>query len=182
MVLTERTVARSDDGHVPSSQRNNLDDAKLEALLEAHGRTSKGLIPLLQWIQTEFGYIPKEMIQVLSRKLKLSEHEIYGVATFYTQFKFIKPGEHQVKVCLGTACHVRGGAVLMETFERELKIKPGEATNDGKFGLERVACMGCCALAPVVVLDGNVHGKMSYKKVGKLIDEARSGGIKNESP
>lgn len=180
--MTEMTVARSGDGGVPSSQRDNVDDAKLEALLEAHGRTSRSLIPLLQWIQMEFGYIPKEIIKVLSRKLKLSEHEIYGVATFYTQFKFIKPGEHQVKVCLGTACHVRGGSILMETFERDLKIKSGETTKDGKFGLERVACMGCCALAPVVVLDGNVHGKMSYKKVGKLIDEAKSGRIKNESP
>jgi NADH-quinone oxidoreductase subunit E len=137
-------------------------------------RGKKGaLIPLLQEIQSRFGYLSQDAISVLAEEIKVSENEIYGVATFYTQFKFKKPGLHQVKVCLGTACHVRGGASIMDSVERELGIPFGETTTDGQFSLERVACVGCCALAPVVVVDENVHGKMAQSKINKLLDDLK---------
>jgi NADH-quinone oxidoreductase subunit E len=142
--------------------------------ITGHYRGKKGaLIPLLQEIQNRHGYLSQDAITFLAEEIKVSENEIYGVATFYTQFKFKKPGLHQVKVCLGTACHVRGGAGIMDSVERELGIPFGETTEDGKFSLERVACVGCCALAPVVVVDENVHGKMAQSKVNKLLDKLK---------
>ena len=136
------------------------------------------LITMLQQLQNRYGYLSQEVIFALADELKLSEHEIYGVATFYTQFKFVKPAAHQIKVCLGTACHVRGGANIMETIERALGIKYGQLTADGKFGLERVACMGCCALAPVIVIDGNVHGKTTQTRLIKTLKELL--GVKDD--
>ena len=110
---------------------------------------------------------------ILSEELHHPESRIYGVATFYTQFKFEKPGEHMVKVCLGTACHVKGGEALLTTLENELDIECGETTKDDKFTLERVACMGCCALAPVVVVDDEVHSNMNPSKLMKKIDSMK---------
>jgi NADH-quinone oxidoreductase subunit E len=127
------------------------------------------LISILQDIQEKYGYLPQESISILAEEFNCSEHEIYGVATFYTQFKFTKPAEHQIKVCLGTACHVKGGEPLLNIIEANLGIKPGETTKNKKFSLERVACMGCCALAPVVVIDGKVHGRMAPSKLTGMI-------------
>jgi NADH-quinone oxidoreductase subunit E len=129
------------------------------------------LIPLLQEIQDRYGYLSPEALSALAEEIKISDNEIYGVATFYAQFKFKKPGRHQVKVCLGTACHVRGGAELMQTAERELNIKQGETTSDGLFSLERVACLGCCALSPVIVVDKDIYGKLTPVKVKKVLKE-----------
>lgn len=129
------------------------------------------LISILQQIQSRYGYLSQDAISILADELKLSEHEIYGVATFYSQFKFNKPGKHQVKVCLGTACHVRGGHDLMETVERQLDIKQGEKTKDSQFSLERVACMGCCALAPVMVVDEDIYGKVTSTKVKTIFNQ-----------
>ncbi len=137
------------------------------------------LISILQEVQKKYGYLSSEAISALAEELKISENEIYGVATFYTQFKFTKPGNHQVKVCLGTACHVRGGHGIMETVERQLNIKHGETTKDSQFSLERVACMGCCALAPVMVVDNDIFGKITSTKVKNILnDYNRNGGKK----
>ena len=134
------------------------------------------LISVLQHVQKEYGYLSKEAISAIADELSLSEHEIFGVATFYSQFKFNKPGKHQVKVCLGTACHVRGGHELMETVERLLNIKHGEKTKDLQFSLERVACMGCCALAPVMVVDKEIYGKTTSTKVKQIINKYKNNG------
>jgi NADH-quinone oxidoreductase subunit E len=99
----------------------------------------------------------------------MSESEIFGVATFYAQFRFTRPGDHTIKVCLGTACHVRGGSQIMETIERELHVKAGGTTEDFKFGLESVACFGSCALAPVLVVDDKVYGRLSTSKTKEII-------------
>jgi len=128
------------------------------------------LISILQQVQNRYGYLSQEAIFTLADELKLSENEIYGVATFYTQFRFAKPGDHQVKVCLGTACHVQGGRGIMETVERQLDIKHGEKTKDSRFSLERVACMGCCALAPVMVVDKDIYGKVTSTKVKTILN------------
>jgi len=99
----------------------------------------------------------------------LSFSEVYGVATFYNQFRFHPPGKHPIKVCLGTACHVKGGEIILENFERKLEIKEGETTPDREFSIERVACVGCCALAPVALMGDDTHGHMAPSKVEGLI-------------
>jgi len=119
------------------------------------------LIPVLQQVQGELGYLPKEAISEIARFLGTSESEVFGVASFYAQFRFTKAGRHVVKVCLGTSCYVRGGAHIMETVEKELGIRQGETTTDYEFSLERVACFGCCALSPVMVVDNRVYSRMT---------------------
>ena len=129
------------------------------------------IINILQHVQQEFGYLSREAISTISTQIRIPEIDIFGVATFYEQFRFTKPGKHLIKVCEGTACHVKGGAAITETIERELKISHGETTSDGLFSLERVACLGCCALAPVIVIDDEINGMMSTSKVNSLLQE-----------
>jgi NADH-quinone oxidoreductase subunit E len=127
------------------------------------------LIPILQRVQDKLKYLPPEAIKLVADYLELPESQVYGVATFYNQFRFNPPGKHPIKVCLGTACHVRGGDIILENFERKLEIKEGETTPDREFSVERVACVGCCALAPVALVGDEVHGKMAPSKVEGLI-------------
>src|SRR4030042_1330137 len=131
------------------------------------------LIPVLQHIQKTYGYLPKESIHTISRWLKISENEIFGVATFYAHFRFTPPGKHHLKVCLGTACHVKGGEQMLEVLQRRLEIRPGETTADGEYDLERVACLGCCALAPVVNLDNKIFAQMSVLKLQGILNERK---------
>jgi NADH-quinone oxidoreductase subunit E len=131
------------------------------------------LIPVLQRLQELEGYLRPDAIRDISRWLKVSENEIFGVATFYAQFRFHPPGEHHIKICLGTACHVRGGQEILAMTQARLNVKPGETTADGKYDLERVACLGCCALAPVVAFDDKFHSQMSVLKVQRLLEENR---------
>jgi len=134
-----------------------------------------GLIPALQDIQQRCGYLSAQAIDELSRSTGVSANEIYGVATFYTQFRFSPPGEHTIRVCEGTACHVRGGQQILNEVEQQLKIKAGQTTGDGRFSLERVACLGCCALAPVAVVDDEVHASMTAKKISSLLSKYKGG-------
>ena len=133
------------------------------------GKERSNLIPILQMIQKKHAYISPEAIKLVSGHLDIAECEIYGVATFYNQFRFTPPGKHRINVCLGTACHVRGGDIILENFERKLEIRDGETTPDREFSIERVACVGCCALAPVTILDETVHGNMAPSKVEGLL-------------
>jgi len=126
------------------------------------------LIPLLQMVQQALSYLPTEAIRMVAEHLKIPASEVYGVATFYNQFRFTPPGKHPIKVCLGTACHVKGGEIILENFERKLGIKDGETTTDREFSIERVACVGCCALAPVILLGESLHGQMVPSKVEGL--------------
>ena len=128
------------------------------------------VIPSLQEIQERLGYIPREAITWLADKLHLSEQEIYGVASFYNNFRFTPPGKHHLRICLGTACHVQGGDRLLAATSVKLGIKPGDTTSDGRYSLERVACVGCCALAPAVVLDDVVHGRTTQRSLKRLLD------------
>jgi NADH-quinone oxidoreductase subunit E len=129
------------------------------------------LIPVLQRLQERDGYLHPDAIRGVSRWLKISENEIFGVATFYAQFRFHPPGQHHIKICLGTACHVKGGEEILAVTQQKLSIKPGETTADGKYDLERVACLGCCALAPVVAFDEKFNSQMSVLKMQKMLDE-----------
>ena len=148
----------------------------VKEIIEKHDNNPANLIPILQDVQSEDGYLSGEALADIAQLLGISESTIYGVATFYTQFKFIKPGEHQIKLCQGTACHVKGSNTLLDVIKTSLKIEPGETTEDGKVSLERVACLGCCALAPVIVLDDEVHGKMTQDSTGKLLKSLREDG------
>jgi NADH-quinone oxidoreductase subunit E len=135
-----------------------------------HG-TRSDLVPALQRVQAAFGYLSPETLCLVARWLKLTENEVYGVATFYAQFRFTPPGRHRLRVCLGTACHVKGGVQMLETVERRLDIHEGETTPDGEYDLEHVACLGCCALAPVVTVDSDIYGQMSVLKLQRILDD-----------
>lgn len=127
------------------------------------------LISLLQHAQKTEGYISPHSLRQIALFLKMSETQIYGVASFYTQFRFEKPGEHTVRVCLGTACHVQGGQQLSEEIQKLLGIRPAETTPDGRFSFEEVACLGCCAQAPVVEIDGKIYAKMTPAQLPEVL-------------
>lgn len=127
------------------------------------------LIPMLQQYQKEYGYISEECVRKISEKLKISENHIYGVASFYSQFRFVRPGRYSVRVCLGTACHVQGGSLLANEIKDTLGIQSGETTEDYRFDYEEVACLGCCAQASVVEIDGKIHAKMTPEKLRKIL-------------
>ena len=129
------------------------------------------LIPILQGIQGNLGYLSEEAIREVSHFLRISENHIFGVASFYSQFRFSAPGRNSIKVCLGTACHVRGGEILSHQIERDLGIMPGETTADRRFDLQRVACLGCCALAPVVAINNDIFSRMTVMRLKKTLNE-----------
>ncbi|RLA94591.1 MAG: NADH-quinone oxidoreductase subunit NuoE [Deltaproteobacteria bacterium] len=144
-----------------------LEETKL--LLKNFSATRESLIPILQAVQRKFGFIPPEAIKGIASFLGIVPGEVFGVATFYNQFRFVPPGKHPIKVCLGTACHVRGGNIILEEWERRLGIKEGEVTEDREFSLDRVACVGCCALAPVAVIGDEVHGRLSPSAINGIL-------------
>ncbi len=129
------------------------------------------LIPILQEVQGVIGYVPREAMSEISRFLRLPQSTVYGVVTFYSQFHLTRQGRHKIRVCQGTACHVRGCEKIIEAIRQKLGISPGETTEAFEFSLERVACVGSCALAPVISIDDKVHGNMTPKKTEKLIDQ-----------
>lgn len=137
--------------------------------MEDFASDRSNLIPLLQKAQGVEGFLSPEAIAGISGSLDISENDIYSVASFYAQFRFTRPGDHTIKVCLGTACHVRGGERVSESLERALNIECGETTEDFKFSLERVACVGCCALAPVMVIDDEVYSKVTPAKTKEVL-------------
>jgi len=161
-------------------QFDDIEEQVLQAVerrLAEFSRERSNLIPILQMVQRQCQYLPKASLEIVARHLDISPAEVFGVATFYNQFRFNPPGRHPVKVCLGTACHVRGGDIILENFERKLEIKDGETTPDREFSIEKVACVGCCALAPVAVVGETVHGGMAPSKVEGLILRI---GVENE--
>ncbi len=143
----------------------------VQSILSKYGRKPDELIPILQGVQREFGYISPDSVKVISRHLRITENQIFGVSSFYAQFRFTKPGRHSIKVCLGTACHVRGGATLLDMLERGLGIQCGQTTPDGRFDLERVACLGCCALSPVVQIDDEIFSRMTVNRLTELLKD-----------
>ncbi len=140
-------------------------------ILRKHPRQEGSLIPLLQEAQAKYRYISPELVEAIADYLGMTESQVFGVASFYSQFRFTEPGEHTISVCLGTACHVNSGETLLQAFERDLDIKPGECTTDKKFELERVACLGCCALAPVVKIDNDIYGKLNLVKLKEIFSQ-----------
>ncbi len=143
-------------------------EKRIEKVLHRFDGKKEELIPILQKVQEEFGYIPEENMLDIARFIRVPESKVYGAATFYAQFRFTPIGENRVMVCRGTACHVKGAPQVLDAIERKLKIKEGETTPDGKYSLESVACIGCCSLAPCIMVNKKVEAKMSPKKVDKL--------------
>ncbi len=131
------------------------------------------LIPLLQKVQQRDGYLSRESIVAIARHLDLAPAKVYGVATFYNQFRFSAPGKVHIQICRGTACHVKGSAAVLDTIRRVLGIEPGQTTRDGVFSLEVVACMGACGLAPLICADGEFHAGVSPQQAEKIIKQSR---------
>jgi NADH:ubiquinone oxidoreductase subunit E len=148
----------------------NIKD-KLDPIFSRYEGKKDDLIPLLQDVHEEFGYLPKDAMLEISRFLRIPDSNVYGVATFYALFKLAPSGRKIVRCCRGTACHVKGGARILNEIQQSLNIKPGETTPDMEYGLETVACIGACALAPVITVAGEVHGQMTPKKVAEVFGD-----------
>lgn len=138
-------------------------------IVTKYGKREAGLIAMLQDIQKAKGYLPEEDLSFIASKVNVPVSRLFSLATFYKAFSLVPRGRHTINVCLGTACHVRGGSKLLDKLERDLKIKSGETTVDGRFSVEAVRCVGCCGLAPVVVIDENFHGKLNQKSLDKVL-------------
>lgn len=145
----------------------------LSEILTCHKKRRESLIPILQKIQDKLGYITRGTVSEVAEYLKISESEVFGVASFYTGIHLTPRGKYSVKVCEGTACHVRAGERILDEVERKLGIKHDEITEDGKFSLERVACFGSCALAPVMVVNKDVYGHMTVSRVAEILRKYR---------
>ena len=146
-------------------------NGKLADILKRYEGKSDELIPILQETQGRFGYLPEGIIPAVARFLRMAESNVFGVATFYARFRFTPVGEKIIKVCRGTACHVKGGKSTLESIQRILGIQPGQTTADLKYSLEVVACIGACALAPAVMIGNEVQRKMTPKKIAELFGD-----------
>ena len=142
---------------------------KTRTILKGVGSKRENLIPILQKIQEELGYLPPYAMIEVARFLNIPEIDVYGVATFYNQFRLTPPGKHSIRVCTGTACHVKGGHITLAAWQRRLKIGPGETSPDREFDLDTVACVGCCAMAPVTVVDKKVEAKANPTRVDGIL-------------
>ena len=153
---------------------------KVKSFITRYKNEKKALISILQDIQAEYNYLPQEALRFVAESMGIPLIDIIGVATFYRAFSLEPRGKHLITVCLGTACHVRGGYKILEEFEKKLRIEAGETTPDGQFTLETVACLGCCAIGPVVVIDGNYHAQTTIRVVSSILKKYRRNEKKNE--
>jgi len=150
-----------------------IDLKKVESIVDRSRREGGTLIDILQDVQAEYNYLPQPALIQVSKKLELPLINIYGIATFFKSFSLTPRGKHMLTVCLGTACHVRGGPRILEELERKLKIKAGQTTQDNLYTLETVNCLGCCAIGPIVVKDGEYFGQMTIAKTGSVLSRAQ---------
>ena len=158
------------------SEQASVDLGPLQEIVKSYqSLSSSDLIPLLQQIQDAYGYLSKAVLMEMSKRTGIAASRIYGVATFYEQFYFEPRGRHTVKCCRGTACHVREGTKVIDAIKAELNIQDGETTEDKEFTFETVACLGVCALAPVIVIDGAYHGQMTPGRVKTVLAELSAG-------
>ncbi len=157
---------------LPDEGMEAIESLFAEIKKEYKGRAEE-LIPMLQRVQKTLGFLPEEALLEISRLTGLPAAKVYGTATFYAQFRFQPVGKYMIRVCRGTACHVKGSDRLLNTLEEYLQVSPGKMTSDGLFTIETVACFGSCALAPVLVINDSVYGSVNRSKALKLIDEIR---------
>ena len=138
-------------------------------LLKRFGKKKENLIPILQWLQGNFGYLPREAMLETAKFLSIPAIDVYSVVTFYNQFRRNPPGKHSIRVCLGTACHMKGGYITLDAWKRRLNIDRGQTTADREFDLDTVACVGCCVMAPVTVVDDKPEGKVEPTRVDGIL-------------
>lgn len=155
---------------------------KVLSIIDKHQGLKKNLIAILLDIQAEYNYLPSESLRYVASALDISLIEILDVATFYRAFSLTPRGKHLALVCLGTACHVRGGHRVLEEFERRLQVKAGDTTPDNQFTLETVACLGCCAIGPVVQISGDYHGHTTMGKAGEILRKYQKPGRSAKRP
>jgi NADH:ubiquinone oxidoreductase subunit E len=153
----------------PTAKRARKD--KVQAIIEKHQGLRKNLIAILLDVQAVHNYLPEPALCRVAESLDMPLCDVIGVATFYRAFSLTPRGKHTCLVCMGTACHVRGGPKILEEVERKLEVEAGETTKDGQFTLETVACLGCCAIGPVIVVDGEYHGNATITKVGGILEK-----------
>lgn len=139
-----------------------------------HKDQKGALMPVLQAAQHIYGYVPYEVQKMVAEGMGMSLSEVYGVVTFYSQFSLLPKGENKVSVCLGTACYVKGAGKILEKFEKELGIKAGECTEDGKFSIDATRCVGACGLAPVISINEDVYGKVTEDKIASILAKYRT--------
>jgi NADH-quinone oxidoreductase subunit E len=151
--------------------KNDTVKDEMDVILELSSRDKSELIPILQRAQQKLGYLSRDNMRRIAAFTRVPESSVYGVATFYAQFKFISAGRKIIKVCRGTACYIKGCPLVLEEMEKQLGIKAGETTPDMEYTLETVACIGACALAPTMTIDGEVYGKMTTKKVAEVLGD-----------
>lgn len=156
------------------------EELKVKSFITKHSNEKKALIAILQDIQAEYNYLPQEALRIVSKRLDVPLIDIIGVATFYRAFSLEPRGKHIITVCTGTACHVRGGPKILEEFEKKLYIRPGETTEDCQYSLDTVACLGCCAIGPVVVADGDYYAQTTIRSVDSILKKHRKKEKKNE--
>jgi len=148
-----------------------MESSEIDTIIKHHDGKQSALLAILQDIQVKEKYLPKEVLEQVSQKMQIPVTQIFRIATFYNALSIKPRGRHKVDVCLGTACHVRGGTKILEKLERDLKISVGETTGDKRFTLESVRCVGCCSLGPVAVVDGEVFGRLVQDKVPAILKE-----------
>ena len=148
-----------------------MEVSKIDNVIEQYGARESALLAILQDIQAEEKYLPKDALEYVSQKMEIPLVQVFRLATFYNALSLKPRGRHKVDVCLGTACHVRGGDKILDKMERDLGISVGETTKDKRFTLESVHCVGCCSLGPVAVIDGEVFGRLAQDKVPTLLKE-----------
>lgn len=150
----------------------------IESILKKHPKARRdSLIPILQEVQDELGYLSRQAVISIARHLNLPTSKVYGVATFYNQFRFQALGKHHIQVCRGTACHVKGSLAVLEALKKTLKIEPGQTTRDGQFSLEVVACLGACGCAPVICVNGEFHAGVTPDQVKDLVTQYKAGAV-----
>lgn len=143
--------------------------AATHAVTARYNHEKSSLIPILQEVQAKLGYLPRPAMKEIAADLGIAPVDVYGVATFYNQFRLYPPGKHAIKVCLGTACHMKGGNITLDAWQRRLKINARQTTPDGEFELDIVTCVGCCHMAPVTVVDGKAEGQVEPTRVDGIL-------------
>jgi NADH-quinone oxidoreductase subunit E len=161
----------AEDTQAPVLEREATIEERLNGILSSYQGNEDQLIPILQQVQLAFGYLPETAMRKIAKLLNLPESTVFGVSTFYAQFKLVPSGRNIITVCRGTACHVRGGARVLREVEKHLGIKPGESTPDLEYCLETVACIGACALAPTMVINKKTYGQMTTRKAAEALDQ-----------
>jgi NADH-quinone oxidoreductase subunit E len=148
-----------------------MEGSKIDGIIRQYGGRESAILAILQDIQAEEKYLPKETLEYVSQRMQIPLGQIFRIATFYNALSLKPRGRHKIDVCLGTACHVRGGERILNKLERDLGVSVGETTKDKRFTLEAVHCVGCCSLGPVAVVDGDVYGRLSQDKVPALLKD-----------